>query len=256
MLNAYEQRLVAFYLANAASALHHRDREGVGTSPNGLPTGRTGWRSGGRKRPSLMRAGEARPRRGDVRRPVARSRGGPPARSTRPPGRARGRPRTAPASASGALARTTSLSRTDVDLLELVLRYQTQPVHRIDDRRTCFRSSRRYTPLNVQNPALPPRSLASRRTPSRGRPASGFSPRPVGARLHRHRRGLEGARPAEPARRRPLPPAREPTTCTACSSTRPPRERARLVGLRPRGPRPRPTSRGCSPARSQAAPRG
>ena len=27
MLNAYEQRLVAFYLANAASALHHRDRE-------------------------------------------------------------------------------------------------------------------------------------------------------------------------------------------------------------------------------------
>ena len=27
MLNAYEQRLIAFYLANAAAALHHRDRE-------------------------------------------------------------------------------------------------------------------------------------------------------------------------------------------------------------------------------------
>ena len=27
MLNAYEPRLVAFYLANAAAALHHRDRE-------------------------------------------------------------------------------------------------------------------------------------------------------------------------------------------------------------------------------------
>ena len=27
MLNAYEQLLVAFYLANAAAALHHRDRE-------------------------------------------------------------------------------------------------------------------------------------------------------------------------------------------------------------------------------------
>ena len=27
MLNTYEQRLVAFYLANAAAALHHRDRE-------------------------------------------------------------------------------------------------------------------------------------------------------------------------------------------------------------------------------------
>ena len=27
MLNAYEQRLIAFYLSNAASSLHHRDRE-------------------------------------------------------------------------------------------------------------------------------------------------------------------------------------------------------------------------------------
>ena len=31
MLNAYEQRLMAFYLANAASALHHRDREAAET---------------------------------------------------------------------------------------------------------------------------------------------------------------------------------------------------------------------------------
>ena len=30
MPNAYEQRLVAFYLANAAAALHHRDREASG----------------------------------------------------------------------------------------------------------------------------------------------------------------------------------------------------------------------------------
>ena len=52
------------------------------------------------------------------------------------------------------LARTTGLPRTDVDVLELVLRYQTQPVieSMIDD---VFRSSRRFTPLNVQNPALP-----------------------------------------------------------------------------------------------------
>ena len=27
MLNAYERLLAAFYLANAAAALHHRDRE-------------------------------------------------------------------------------------------------------------------------------------------------------------------------------------------------------------------------------------
>ena len=52
------------------------------------------------------------------------------------------------------LAKATGLTRTDVDLLELVLRYQTQPVieSMIDD---VFRSSRRFTPLNVQNPALP-----------------------------------------------------------------------------------------------------
>ena len=52
------------------------------------------------------------------------------------------------------LASATGLTRTDVDVLELVLRYQTQPVieSMIDN---VFRSSRRFTPLNVQNPALP-----------------------------------------------------------------------------------------------------
>ena len=53
------------------------------------------------------------------------------------------------------LAKTTGLSRTDIDLLELVLRYQTQPVieSMIDD---MFRAPRRFmTPLNVQGPALP-----------------------------------------------------------------------------------------------------
>ena len=53
------------------------------------------------------------------------------------------------------LARTTGLPRTDVDLLELALRYQAQPVveSMIDD---VFRAPRRImTPLNVQGPALP-----------------------------------------------------------------------------------------------------
>ena len=81
MLNAYEQRLMAFYLANAAAALHHRDREAsdlaewVADRENRVAFGR-------RKRPpSAIRAGRGearRPRRGDVRGPVARARGGPP----------------------------------------------------------------------------------------------------------------------------------------------------------------------------------
>ena len=53
------------------------------------------------------------------------------------------------------LAKTTGLTRREVDLLELALRYQTQPVieSMIDD---VFRAPRRFmTPLNVQGPALP-----------------------------------------------------------------------------------------------------
>ena len=53
------------------------------------------------------------------------------------------------------LARATGLTRTDVDVLELVLRYQTQPVieSMIDD---VFRAPRRFmAPLNIQGPALP-----------------------------------------------------------------------------------------------------
>ena len=69
-------------------------------------------------------------------------------------GRSPGRPGTATTPTTAAASRGRRASRTDVDLLELVLRYQAQPVIEsvVDD---VFRSSRRYTPLNVQNPALP-----------------------------------------------------------------------------------------------------
>ena len=40
MLNAYEQRLIAFYLANAASFLHHRDAAARTGSASGK---RRGW---------------------------------------------------------------------------------------------------------------------------------------------------------------------------------------------------------------------
>ena len=149
MLNAYEQRLIAFYLANAAAALHHRDREAsdlaewVADRENRVAFGR-------RKRPSTIRAGKRGRDEGlsggDWRSLKEALRDEYSAARKARPDRTAQRLRH--------LARATGLSRTDVDLLELVLRYQAQPVieSMIDD---VFRSSRRFTPLNVQNPALP-----------------------------------------------------------------------------------------------------
>ena len=150
MLNAYEQRLMAFYLANAAAALHHRDREAsdlaewVADRENRVAFGR-------RKRPSTIRAGMRGRDEGTVRGQLALASRKPCATSTRPRGR---RVRTGPRSGSAtSRGRRASRGRTSI-VLELVLRYQAQPVieSMIDD---VFRSSRRFTPLNVQNPALP-----------------------------------------------------------------------------------------------------
>ena len=156
MLNAYEQRLVTFYLANAAAALHHRDREAsdladwVADRENRVAFGRrkrppsavragTGRRGGGGGRDEGMSGGRWRALGEALREEYSATRKARPDRTGQRLRR---------------LARATGLSRTDVDLLELVLRYQTQPVieSMIDD---VFRSSRRFTPLNVQNPALP-----------------------------------------------------------------------------------------------------
>ena len=149
MLNAYEQRLMAFYLANAASALHHRDREAADLA-DWIADRENRTAFGGRKRPSLMGPGKRGRDEGmsggrwralgeALREEYSAARKARPDRTGQRLRR---------------LARTTGLSRTDIDLLELVLRYQTQPVieSMIDD---VFRSSRRFTPLNVQNPALP-----------------------------------------------------------------------------------------------------
>ena len=149
MLNAYEQRLMAFYLANAAAALHHRDREASDLA-EWIADRENRMAFGSRKRRSPLRAGK-------VGRDEGMSGGKwralhaalceeySVARKARPDRTAQRLRR---------LARATGLTRTDVDLLELTLRYQTQPVieSMIDD---VFRSSRRFTPLNVQNPALP-----------------------------------------------------------------------------------------------------
>ena len=152
MLNAYEQRLLAFYLANAAAALHHRDREAsdladwIADRENRVAFGR-------RKRPSPTRAGARKRGRdeglsgGDWRSLKEALREEYSAARKARPDRTGQRLRR--------LARATGLTRTDVDLLELVLRYQAQPVieSMIDD---VFRAPRRFmTPLNIQGPALP-----------------------------------------------------------------------------------------------------
>ena len=150
MLNAYEQRLMAFYFANAAAALHHRDREASDLA-EWVADGENRVAFGRRKRPSPIRAGKRGRDEGlsggnwrslqEALRDEYSA-----ARKARPDRTAQRLRR---------LAMTTGFSRTDVDLLELVLRYQAQPVieSMIDD---VFRAPRRFmTPLNVQGPALP-----------------------------------------------------------------------------------------------------
>ena len=56
MLNAYEQRLLAFYLANAAAALHLRDREASDLA-DWIADRENRVAFGGRKQPSPIRAG-------------------------------------------------------------------------------------------------------------------------------------------------------------------------------------------------------
>ena len=108
-------------------------------------------------------------------------------------------------------------------------------LHRVDDRR-------RVPVIEEIHAAQRPESGAPR-APRRvgehgpGPPPSGFSARPLGARLHRQRRGPRGARPAEPARRRS---GRLRNRRAPAAPRRGARKRARMVGLRPRGPRPRP----------------
>ena len=149
MMNAYEQRLIALYLANAAAFLHHHDPEAselaewVADRDNRAAFGsrrkRLRRRSvepdegmSGRKWRSLQEAlreessaaGKARPDRTAQR--LRR------------------------------LARTTDLGRTDVRILELLLRYRTQPVieSMLDD---VFGGGRirAMNVMNVRSPALP-----------------------------------------------------------------------------------------------------
>ena len=149
MLTACERRLLAFYLANAASGLHHRDREAsalaewVADRENRVACGRK------RKRSRLRRM-DLDPEEGmsvwTLRRLEEALRE---EHSTMKKVRAdRTRQRLL------RLTKTTALTRTDLGILELLLRYQTQPIieSMVDD---VFGSTgRNVNPLNLKGRAL------------------------------------------------------------------------------------------------------
>ena len=121
MLNAYERRLTAFYLSNAAARLHHRDPEAAELAewlerredrlvfPD-RGHRRDGWESASDER--LTARGWRRIQE-MLQSELAALKG---ARPDLPARRLR------------RLGATVGLSRTDVDILELLLRYQTQPM--------------------------------------------------------------------------------------------------------------------------------
>ena len=158
MLTACERRLVAFYLANAASRLHHQDREASELA---------GWIADrdnrvvfetGRRQPRL-RHPDPDPEEGMSRGKLLRLEAAlreeyTQARRARPDRTAR-RLQT--------LGETVGLNRTDLDILELLLRYRTQPIieSMVDD--IFGRATRCITPFNLRGLALPALLNASAR---------------------------------------------------------------------------------------------
>ena len=150
MLTACERRLITFYLANAASRLHHQDREAselagwIADRDNRVAFGT------GRRRPRLrhpdpdpeegMSKGKLVRLEAALREEYAKVRR---ARLDRTARRLQ------------ALGETTGLSRTDLDILELLLRYRTQPIieSMVDD--IFGRATRCITPFNLKGLALP-----------------------------------------------------------------------------------------------------
>ena len=150
MLTAYERRLLAVYLVNTASVLHHRDHEAsalaewVAERENRIAFGSTRRRFR-RRRTELdtdegMSAQSLR-RLNEVLRDECEA-----TKNVRFDRTARRLRR---------LGRTTGLTRTDIAILELVLRYHTQPVieSMVDD--VFGHTTKHMCSINLRGPALP-----------------------------------------------------------------------------------------------------
>ena len=175
MLTVHEQRLLVHYLANAASCLHHRDREAKELAEwitdNGnrtlLGSGKRASRAPGRRRkrsralPASL--GHNGPDLDDLLDPeelqaLEDCADGPTGRLWWRLGEALRSKCAAAKSARGdrtaqrlrCLGRTMELNRADIAILELMLRYHTQPM--IDD--VFGHASFRGSPLNLKGPAL------------------------------------------------------------------------------------------------------
>ena len=144
MLTPYERHLLAFYLANAASGLHHRDREAsalaewVADRENRVACGR-------RSKRSRLRGTELDPEEGMSAEKLRRL-----AEALRDECAATKKARfDRTAQRLRSLAPTAGLSRTDIDIMELLLRYQSQPIieSMVDD--VFGPTGRHINPLNL-----------------------------------------------------------------------------------------------------------
>ena len=146
MLNAYEQRLTAFYLANAAARFHFRDPEATELR-DWLKRRESQFGFAVRRRPypewtddpdKRLTAGRWRGIQEKLRDEYKALKGARPDRTAR---RLR------------SLGKTVGLTPTDVDILELLFLYQSQPVveSMISD---IFPGHRRFNSLNLGGPAL------------------------------------------------------------------------------------------------------
>ncbi len=149
MLNTYERRLIAFYLSNAAARLHHHDLEASELAEWLARRENHTVFAGGRRRPRVDWAETDFGERMSMRKwrgiqetlrneyaALKRTRCDRTAQRLR------------------RLGKMVGLTPTDADILELLLRYQTQPVieSMIDE---IFGHPRRVRALNLKGPALP-----------------------------------------------------------------------------------------------------
>ena len=145
MLTVYERHLLAFYLANAASGLQHRDREAAALA---------GWVDDKENRIALGGIGRLRARRrnpdyDEISKERFRS-----LRQTLQDERAAGTPRRdRTGQRLQRLAQTAGLSTTDITILELLVRHQTNPVFEslVDD---VVVEPSRWHELNIKGRAL------------------------------------------------------------------------------------------------------
>ena len=149
MPTAYERHLLAVYLSNAASSLHHRNEEASALATWVAEREYRTVFASTRKRRHRRRLeldadeGMSARRLRHLQKALEDERSTTKARCDRTGRRLR------------RLAKTTGLSRTDVGILELLLRYQTQPIieSMVDD--VFGRTGRNINPLNLKGPALP-----------------------------------------------------------------------------------------------------